>query len=66
MTLHTFWSSFLPVGLHGDVSIQVIQRAVSLFASIPSTFVHSLDLFVPSARAFVLLSAGDWHERVNL
>jgi len=50
-----FWSAFLSVRLHGDVSVQMIQRSVRLFAAVPSALVHSLDLFVSPSRSFMLL-----------
>ena len=62
----TFWGALLPVRLHRDVRVQVVQRAVGLFAPLPAAFVHPLDLFVSSARALVLLGARDGHKRVDL
>jgi hypothetical protein len=44
----------------------VVQSPVCLFASVPATFVHALDFFVPTAGALVLLGAGDGNERVYL
>jgi hypothetical protein len=52
--------------LHGDVSVEVVQRSVGLFAAIPATLVHAINLFVASARALVLLGAGDGYEGVDL
>ena len=48
------------------MGIEMVQRAISLLASIPSTLVHALDLFVTSARALVLLGTGDRDEGVDL
>lgn len=61
-----FWGAFGSVGLHRHMRIQMVQRAVSLLATLPSTFVHALDLFIATTGSLVLLSAGDWHERVDL
>lgn len=46
--------------------IQVIQCTIRLLTTLPSTFVHALNLFVATTRALVLLSAGDGNERVDL
>ena len=43
----------------------MIQRAICLFATIPSTLVHALDFFVAPSRTLVLLRARNRHERVN-
>lgn len=53
----TFWSSFRPVRLHGNVRIQMVERAVRLLATVPSTLVHPLDLFVSPSWPLVLLRA---------
>lgn len=63
---HTFGSSLLSVGLHGDVGVEMVQSAVGLFTTVPATLVHALDLLISSSRTLVLLRAGDGHERVNL
>jgi len=52
--------------LHGDVCVQMVKRTICLLATVPSALVHALNLFVPPARAFVLLSTRDWNERVDL
>ena len=52
--------------LHGDMGIQMVQSAIRLFASVPSTLVHALDFFIAATGAFVLLRARDRDERVNL
>lgn len=52
--------------LHGDVGVEMVQSTVSLFATVPATFVHALNLFISSSRTLMLLRAGDGHERVNL
>jgi hypothetical protein len=39
------------------VSIQMIERAVSLLTAIPATLVHSLNLFVAPSGTLVLLCA---------
>ena len=62
----TFWSSLVAMRLHCHVCVEMVQCSVCLFATIPATFVHSLNLLVSSSRSFVLLRTGDWHEGVNL
>lgn len=52
--------------LHRDVGIQMVERAISLFAALPSALIHALDLFIAPARTLVLLRAGNRHERVDL
>lgn len=52
--------------LHGDVGIEMVQSAVGLFATVPATLIHALDLLVTSSRTLVLLCTRDGHERVNL
>lgn len=44
----------------------MIQRSICLFATIPTAFIHSFDLFVTSPGAFMLLGAGNRNERINL
>lgn len=61
-----FWGAFGSVRLHGHMRIQMVQRAVSLLATLPATLVHALDFFITTAGSLVLLSAGDGHERVDL
>jgi len=56
----------LAVRLHGDMGIEMIQCAISLLASVPSTLVHALDLFISSTRALVLLGTGNRNEGVDL
>lgn len=62
----TFGSSLLSMRLHGDVGIEMVQSAVGLFATVPATLVHALNLLVSSSRTLMLLRSGDGHERVNL
>lgn len=52
--------------LHRHVGIEVIECAVRLLATVPTTFVHPLDLFITPPRSLVLLCAGNGNERVNL
>ena len=52
--------------LHRNVGIEVVQCAIGLFTSIPSTFVHALDFLVATAGALVLLGARDGDEGVDL
>jgi len=48
------------------MSIEMVQGAVSLFAAIPTALIHTLDFFVTSAGALVLLSTRNGDEGVNL
>jgi hypothetical protein len=64
--LLTFWCTLLTMRLHCDMSIQMIKRAISLLAAIPSTLVHTFDLFIASSGAFMLLSAGNRNKGVHL
>lgn len=52
--------------LHRDMSVQVVKSAVGLFAAVPATLVHALDLFISSAGSLVLLGAWNGDERVHL
>lgn len=63
---HTFRCTLEPVRLHGDMSIEMVQCAVCLFASIPTTLVHTLDFLVSSSRSLVLLRTGNGNEGVDL
>lgn len=54
------------MGLHGDVSIEVVQSAVCLLATVPSALVHALNLLVSSPRSLVLLRAWYGHKAVDL
>jgi hypothetical protein len=54
------------VRLHGDVSVEMVQCAVSLLAAVPSTLVHTFDFFVSTAGALVLLGTRDRDEGVDL
>lgn len=62
----TFRCTLLAVRLHRNMRIQVVQCTVCLLASLPSTFVHTLNLFVATTRAFVLLGTWDRNEGVDL
>lgn len=66
MDKHTFRRTLLAVRLHGDMGVQVVQSTICLFATIPSTLVHTLDLFVSTARTLMLLSTGNRDEGVDL
>ena len=66
MQVHTFRSSLLPVRLHGDVSVKMVQSAIRLLATVPSALVHALDFFISSAGTLVLLGAWNGDEGVNL
>jgi hypothetical protein len=54
------------VRLHRDVRVQVVQGSVRLLAAVPAALVHALNLLVASARALVLLGAGNGDEGVDL
>jgi len=62
----TFRSSFRTVRLHGDVCIQMVECTIRLFATIPPTLVHALNLFVSTAGSLVLLGTRNRNERINL
>jgi len=64
--LELFRSALLAMRLHGYVSVQVVQCAVGLFATVPAALVHALDFLVSSAWTLVLLSTRNGDERVNL
>jgi len=61
----TFGSSFGAVRLHRHVSVQMIERAICLFAAIPTTLVHPLNLFVTPSGTLVLLRTRDRNKRVH-
>lgn len=63
---HTFWSALRAVRLHGDMRIEMVQRAICLLTPLPSTLVHALNLFIATARPLVLLRTGDRDEGVDL
>src|SRR6266498_1063188 len=63
---HTFWSSLLSMRLHCNVRIEMVQCPIRLLAAIPSTLVHSLNFFIPTSWAFVLLSTWDRHKGIHL
>jgi hypothetical protein len=48
------------------VGVEMIQCTVSLFATVPSTLVHTLNFFISSARSLVLLGTRNRNKRVNL
>jgi len=55
--LKLFWCSLLAVRLHCDVRVEMVQGAIGFFAAVPSTLIHTLNLFVTPARSLVLLRA---------
>lgn len=61
-----FWGAFGAVRLHGYVRIQMVQRAIRLFAALPSTLIHPLDFFIATTGPLVLLRAWDRHEGIHL
>lgn len=64
--LELFRSTLVAVGLHSNMGIEMIQSAICLFTSIPSTFVHALDFFVSSSGSLVLLCTRNWNEGIDL
>lgn len=52
--------------LHGHVRIQVVQSAIRFLTPVPATLVHTLNFFVTTARALMLLCTGNRNERVDL
>jgi hypothetical protein len=52
--------------LHGDMRVQMIERAVRLFTTLPATLVHSLDFFVSASGPLVLLGTGNGNEGIDL
>ncbi len=63
---HTFWGALLTMGLHGDMGVQVVQGAVSLLTTVPSTLVHALNLLISATWTLVLLRTWNWDKRVDL
>lgn len=55
----------MAVRLHSNVRIQMVQRAICLFTTIPSALVHALNLFISSTRTLVLLRTRNRNKRVN-
>lgn len=51
----TLGDSFLTMGLHGDMGIQVVQSTVGLFTTVPAALVHALNLLVTTTWSLVLL-----------
>lgn len=62
----TFGGSLRAVRLHGDMCIQVVERAICLLATIPPALVHSLNFFISTARSLVLLSTWNRNEGIDL
>lgn len=52
--------------LHRHMSIEVVQGAVGLLASIVAALVHALNLLISSPRPLVLLCTWKRNERVDL
>jgi hypothetical protein len=46
--------------------VQVIESAICLLTTLPATLVHSLDFFVSTTRALVLLGTGNWNKGIDL
>jgi uncharacterized membrane protein YkgB len=66
MWMHTFRGSLLAMRLHCNMSVKMIQSAISFLTTVPSALVHALDFFISSAGTLVLLGARDGDEGVNL
>ena len=58
----TFRRALLAVRLHRNVRVQVVERSVRLFATVPTALVHPLNFLVAPPRPLVLLRTGNWHE----
>lgn len=54
------------MGLHGDMGVEVVQRAICLLTTVPSTLVHALNLLISATWTLVLLGSWNWNEGVNL
>ena len=52
--------------LHGDMRVQVIERAICLLTTLPTTLVHSFDFFISAAGTLVLLGTGNGNEGIDL
>lgn len=65
-TQHTFRCALLPMRLHGDMRIQMIQGTIRLLTSLPPALVHSLDFFVAATRALVLLGTRNRDKGIDL
>jgi hypothetical protein len=52
--------------LHSDVSVEMIQGAVCLFAAVPTALVHTLNLLITPAGTLVLLGTGYRDEGVHM
>jgi hypothetical protein len=46
--------------------VQVIERAICLLTTLPTTLVHSFDFFISTAGALVLLGTGNRNEGIDL
>lgn len=51
--------------LHSHVRVQMVERPIRLFASIPPTLIHALNFFVSPSRTLVLLCAWNWDKRIH-
>lgn len=61
----TFWRSLRAVRLHRHVRVEMVERSVRLFAAVPPTLVHALNLLVPPTGSLVLLRARNRDERID-
>lgn len=46
--------------------VQVIERAICLLTTLPTTLVHSFNFFISTAGALVLLGTGNGNEGIDL
>lgn len=54
------------MGLHRDVSVEMVECTICLVAPLEATAVHAFNLLVAAARAFVLLRSRNRNKRVHL
>lgn len=64
--LHTFRCSLISMRLHRDMCVEMVESPIRFLAALPSAFVHALNFFITSPRAFMLLRAGYRNEGVNV
>jgi len=51
----TFRSALLAMRLHRNMCVQMVESAISLLTSVPTTLVHALNFFVSPTRPLMLL-----------
>ena len=62
----TFRSALLSMRLHCYMCIEMVQCAIGLLTSLPSTLVHALNLLISATWTLVLLSTRDGDEGIHL